>query len=148
MFEASHVSYLTRCQDQIPLGLLVGILNWKLSNVVHFWDISDLASPHYGSAVGGFRGMCPWSFPCGRVKSKVLSFVFKVTYLTLVWCSYFCYSASVREPGGSAAVLGLINTITKYILKYSTDVYFIPNTNNINSIYGKNLPFTFVRSHL
>ncbi len=85
---------------------------------------------------------------CVRGVFQVLSFVFKVTYLTLVWCSYFCYSASVRESGGSAAVLGLINTITKYILKYSTDVYFIPNTNNINSIYGKNLPFTFVRSHL
>ena len=34
------------------------------------------------------------------------------------------------------------------MLKYSTDVYFIPITSNINSIYGQYFLFTFVRSHL
>ncbi len=34
------------------------------------------------------------------------------------------------------------------MLKYSTDVYFIPITSNINRMYGWYLPFTFVRSHL
>ena len=47
-------------------------------------------------------------------------------FLTLVWCSYLCFSASVRGSGGPAAFLGFNSTQSNYLmLKYSTDVYFI-----------------------
>lgn len=34
-----------------------------------------------------------------------------------------------------------------FTLKYSTAVYFVAITRNINSLYGSHLPSTFARSH-
>ena len=67
-----------------------------------------------------------------------------IQVLTLVWCSYFCYSASVRGSGGPTAFLGFNSTQSNYfMLKYSTDVYFISITSYTNNMVNIS-PFTFV----
>ena len=60
--------------------------------------------------------------------------------LSLVWCSYFGYSASVRGSGGSLHFLAFNSTQSNnFMLKYSTDVYFILITNNIYIAYMVNI---------
>ena len=57
--------------------------------------------------------------------------------LTLVWYSFFCYSEGV---------VGLVDPLdfwvfnstqsNNFMVKYSTDIYFIPIRSNMNSKYG------------
>ncbi len=102
-------------------------------------------------------------FPClWTVSSRklILSVGFNVEYTNTLEKSSFLFNPCVVFIFLllSQVFVGLVDPLhfgvfnstqlKKIMLKYSTDVYFIPITSNINSKYGWYLAFTFVRSHL
>ena len=67
----------------------------------------------------------------------VIQRALQIKRLTLVWYSFFCYSEGV---------VGLVDPLdfwvfnstqsNNFMVKYSTDIYFIPIRSNMNSKYG------------
>ena len=91
-----------------------------------------------------------WSRDPPTIYSAMYKHIYPViVYLTLAWCSFCCYSAGVvglLDP----LYFGVFNSTksNNFMLKYSTDVYFIPIRSNINSKYGPLSPWAMSRTTL